>query len=207
MGRDTSAFQDILQRCKRIRVIDLTLGDGTPLHYGSGDITLGLIQYNAGLVESDPLKISLTDAADYVTLRLSNLDRELGRLVTGETDALERAEVAYGIVVIDPITGDTFYDQMFFGEVQTAPVDETQQPPAVVLDVASDVEAAPPVQGRLVSEVFAFIGAGPAQLTGDPNDLAPPSGGGSASGGGGSGVPVGFGGTGRYPRPHMDLPL
>lgn len=183
--------------CRSHTTLDVTLGDGSELRLATAEVQVGTILYQAQLVETGALKMSLLQSVDRVAVSIQNVDKVMGQVITGVEEALNGARASLGIVFINTDTGAVYYDERMPGEIVGAALDETVDPPVVSFSVVSDIDAAPDIVGMTVSEAFPVREPLQTEVRPDPNDAVPPV---PIGGGGGARRPIG-GGDGRYDRP------
>jgi hypothetical protein len=158
----------------------ITLGNGTVLHFATAELTAGGHFFIGNLGENDPLKMGLTVAVDRTNLKAQNVDKVLGRQLTGISNALEGATAMLAIAFQrQDRTGPIYYDEKMPCDVMTGAVDERW----AELPVVGELYSAQ-VVGDTVSSAFPYQqDAAPTPIINNPDDLpSVPTGSGSSGG-------------------------
>lgn len=158
--------------------IELTLATGPSVYFATGLIEVNdpeVQLYQAELRESDPLKMDLAQAQDGCTVRIQNVDMVFGQLLTSAGDALDGATAILGLIIVDPATGDAYFDPKMPCDVIADAVDEKEVP----LNLIGEIYAAQ-VVGETWASDFSFLNApgstaAPPIIVADPNDLRDPN--------------------------------
>lgn len=172
-------------------VLDLTLSDGTELHFSTADVMIDGVQYLSKLAPVETLKLTgaMTEEVESIPLKINNVDQELGTTIAGDVNLLDGATGRLGIVFIDWeidgfIESDiplAYYDEKLAGDITNAAVDDKVNPPVVTFLLVSDLDSVV-IVGKTVSEIFPSITpVPPSERPPFPNDL-PPGGGGGGGG-------------------------
>lgn len=146
--------------------LDITLRDGTLLHFSKARFDAGATEYLGRVTEFDTLKMSLTEIVDHMNVRLSNIDKEMGQSVTGASNLFNNAMCVHGMAFKDPVTGAVHLDEKIPGDIVPGDVeDET-----VSATFYSEIEMGF-IAGTTLGEAFPF--SEPARVIDrvDPNDL------------------------------------
>lgn len=182
MARDLSAQLDALiasGHCRSIPVLDITLGDGTLLFYGTQPVVANGHSYLAKLNPPDAFSMSLDLEGDRVQVEIENIERTLGQTIANSSVVMDRAAAMLGMVFVDSV-GNKYYDAKMPGELTGAQVDREKVPFSLIstLDAAGDINAVS------VGDAFPFAEPLPVSLRTDPNDNLPRLPGGGTGGGG-----------------------
>ncbi|MBD0372783.1 MAG: hypothetical protein ICV60_18205 [Pyrinomonadaceae bacterium] len=182
-------------------VLDITLSDGTPLHWATAKLMLNGVQYLAKLHELETLKLTgcMTDEVESIPLSVDNVDQTLGTTIASDVNLLDGATGVLGIVFIDEeIDGFiesniplAYYDQKLEGDIENAALDDKAKPPVVTFLLVNSLDSVV-IMGKTVLELFpALTPAPPSERPPFPIDLPP-----TRPGGGGGGVDPSEPGTG-----------
>lgn len=157
----------------------ITLGDdeGTVLRFATAEIEVGEDVFQGLLGESDPLKLSLQPAQDGCTLKITNVNMVFGRQLTAASSALDGATAILGLIIVDKVTGEAWFDPKMPGDIIAGQVDENE----VLINFVGEIYAAQ-VVGETIASVFPYQSTpattGVVSGGGDPNDLLDPNRGG-----------------------------
>jgi hypothetical protein len=216
-GRDRGLSDEIKALLARGRgygtqtVLDITLSDGTHLHWATAKLLLNGVQYLAKLHETETLKLTgcMTEEIESIPLSVDNVDQTLGTTIAGDVNLLNGATGVMGTVFIDYEIEDfldsniplAYYDQKLEGDIENAVVDDKVNPPVVTFLLVNDLDSVI-IMGKTVLEVFpALTQAPPSERPAFPITPLPPPRGGD---GGGSDVDP-IGGGGRPLQPTMPI--
>lgn len=219
MGRERGLSEEIQALVARGRgfgthsVLDITLSDGTELHWSTAELTLGGVQYLAKLHDTEPLKLlsSLTEEIESIPLSVDNIDQQLGTDIASDVSLLNGATGRLGLVFVDEeIDGfidqdipTTYYDEKLFGDLINAALDDKAEPPVVTFLLVNDLDSVV-IMGKTVAEIFPSITPlPPSERPPFPIDLPPRP----IPGGGGGPIdpsdPIGGGRGGRFDIPYF----
>ncbi len=171
MGRERGLSAEIMALLARGRgygtqsVVDITLSDGTELHFATAELMINGVQYLAKLHNTETLKLATeTDEIESISLDIDNVDQELGTYLAAEVNLLNGATAVLGIVFIDyEIEGFieediplAYYDEKLSGDVYNAAVNDQANPPVVTFVLDSDLDSVI-IQGKTVFEIFPSV--------------------------------------------------
>lgn len=171
--------------------VDITLSDGTPLHFATSEEMVGAVSYLAQLDPPSPLRMGLSNESDSTEFKVQNVDMAMGQALTGVARRFDGAEAMLGTVFVNDATEEKWYDPRIPGELVQGDVIREHVAFKFVDWVSARV-----IAGRAVAEEFPWrdpVAENPGAVppgtipTVDPDLVTPPG--------------RGPGGGGRYPSP------
>ncbi|MGI8468262.1 MAG: hypothetical protein ACR2N3_07400 [Pyrinomonadaceae bacterium] len=145
----TQNLLNTLEHCTVYETLYLELAAGTILRFATGEVVIGGNTYLGELKITSPLRMSLTKAADNISMEISNVTLALGQALISQPRALDGSFAVVGAYFKNNTTGEEFHDEKICGEIVASQIDGDK----ILISFLSETDAAR-YQGDLISEKF-----------------------------------------------------
>jgi hypothetical protein len=146
--------------------LTITLSDDSVIRVASGDLVADGNAFQGKLRSVDPLRMSLTRAADQISGQINNVSLELGQVLIPD-GMLDGNFVEIGTYFENLDTGETFYDENISGEILKSQIDDT----SIAFRFKSDLDAAD-FNGKAVADEFPDVVVVPRTVPGASDDFS-----------------------------------